>query len=111
MNTKKSYFHSCPDCGANLDPGEKCDCGGPVSNAQEALGVVSPSDYYFQKERSRDISETLLVGYDSSNGVDVSALSITRWSGGKMMHIKTLLGKEAEDMYDQLTSFGHCVKL
>lgn len=21
-----AYFHSCPRCGANLDPGEKCDC-------------------------------------------------------------------------------------
>lgn len=20
------YYNSCPDCGANLDPGEKCDC-------------------------------------------------------------------------------------
>lgn len=21
-----SMFHTCPNCGANLDPGEKCDC-------------------------------------------------------------------------------------
>ena len=21
-----AYYHTCPDCGANLDPGEKCDC-------------------------------------------------------------------------------------
>ena len=21
-----SYFWCCPDCGANLDPGERCDC-------------------------------------------------------------------------------------
>lgn len=20
------YYHTCPECGANLDPGEKCDC-------------------------------------------------------------------------------------
>ena len=20
------YGYTCPDCGANLDPGEKCDC-------------------------------------------------------------------------------------
>lgn len=20
------YYHKCPDCGANLDPGERCDC-------------------------------------------------------------------------------------
>ncbi len=21
------YYHVCPFCGANLDPGEPCDCG------------------------------------------------------------------------------------
>ena len=21
------YYETCPDCGANLDPGEMCDCG------------------------------------------------------------------------------------
>ena len=21
-----SYYHTCPRCGANLDPGESCDC-------------------------------------------------------------------------------------
>ena len=20
------YYHTCPDCGANLDPGEICEC-------------------------------------------------------------------------------------
>lgn len=23
-----SYYITCPDCGCNLDPGEKCDCKG-----------------------------------------------------------------------------------
>lgn len=23
---KSSYYWTCPHCGANLDPGEKCDC-------------------------------------------------------------------------------------
>lgn len=23
-----SYYHTCQHCGANLDPGERCDCGG-----------------------------------------------------------------------------------
>ena len=22
----KHYYHTCPNCGANLDPGERCDC-------------------------------------------------------------------------------------
>lgn len=21
-----AYFETCPNCGCNLDPGEKCDC-------------------------------------------------------------------------------------
>lgn len=21
-----TYYHTCPICGANLDPGERCDC-------------------------------------------------------------------------------------
>ena len=21
-----AYYNICPDCGSNLDPGEKCDC-------------------------------------------------------------------------------------
>lgn len=21
-----TYYYVCPDCGSNLDPGEKCDC-------------------------------------------------------------------------------------
>lgn len=27
------YYHTCPDCGANLDPGERCDCGVETSDA------------------------------------------------------------------------------
>ena len=22
-----AYYDTCPKCGCNLDPGEKCDCG------------------------------------------------------------------------------------
>lgn len=30
----RTYYRSCPHCGANLDPGEKCDC-----NRSAAPGV------------------------------------------------------------------------
>jgi hypothetical protein len=23
---RRTFFWTCPECGANLDPGEKCDC-------------------------------------------------------------------------------------
>lgn len=24
--SNNTYYHTCPYCGANLDPGENCDC-------------------------------------------------------------------------------------
>lgn len=59
-----------------------------------------------RSEPKIDKSETLILGYDSSNGKDTSALSIARLSGSKMTFIKTALGQEADDLYDQLTTFG-----
>lgn len=29
------YYHSCPYCNANLDPGEKCDCAAEDSEEKE----------------------------------------------------------------------------
>ncbi len=26
MSARKPYFNTCPCCGANLDPGERCNC-------------------------------------------------------------------------------------
>lgn len=29
------YYRTCPDCGAHLDPGERCDCQDTKSAAPE----------------------------------------------------------------------------
>lgn len=29
------YYHTCPDCGANLDPDEKCDCKNKEDNKDD----------------------------------------------------------------------------
>lgn len=29
------YYHTCPLCGANLDPGERCDCSKKISQKSE----------------------------------------------------------------------------
>ena len=33
-------YHTCPNCGANLDPGERCDCRGPDN------GMDEPTKFY-----------------------------------------------------------------
>lgn len=34
-----SYYRTCPNCGANLDPGEVCDCRDKESAAQGAANT------------------------------------------------------------------------
>lgn len=37
---RNPYYHTCPYCGANLDPGERCECGDdqvtPSNETEEA---------------------------------------------------------------------------
>lgn len=36
----RTYYHTCPVCGANLDPGERCDCETSHStNPQKEAGA------------------------------------------------------------------------
>lgn len=30
------YYHPCPNCGANLDPGERCDCTMTMEEKKQA---------------------------------------------------------------------------
>lgn len=30
-------YHTCPDCGANLDPGEPCDCQSPLFRLESGI--------------------------------------------------------------------------
>ena len=39
-----AYYNVCPDCGSNLDPGERCDC--KIRSEQEKKQVKS----LFKKE-------------------------------------------------------------
>ena len=39
------YYRTCPDCGANLDPGEKCDCTDKATtNKKDRTDVRSVCD-------------------------------------------------------------------
>lgn len=32
-----AYYNVCPDCGCNLDPGEKCDCAREKKNKKREM--------------------------------------------------------------------------
>lgn len=34
-----SFYKTCPHCGANLDPGESCDCQAKEEAAQDAANI------------------------------------------------------------------------
>lgn len=39
-----AMFDTCPHCGANLDPGEKCDC-----KAEKASSAMTPCEKTYAK--------------------------------------------------------------
>lgn len=40
-----AYYHTCSYCGANLDPGEKCDCSKNNKNIKEEKIYGNRSEY------------------------------------------------------------------
>lgn len=65
--SKHNYYKTCPDCGANLDPGEICDC--------------NPNNPPF-------ITDTINLGIDWSSGKRISVLSIFHQIGSKTLLVK-----------------------
>lgn len=46
-----SYFHTCPLCGANLDPCEKCDCENRMSEDRERAFLSLIADFSDAEKR------------------------------------------------------------
>ena len=48
------------------------------------------------------ISNTLVIGFDSSSEKDVSVLSVCKYSGLTLVSVNIVTGKDAEDLYSKL---------
>ena len=48
-------------------------------------------------------SETLLIGYDMSDGKDLSCLQVSKVINGKILVTNVFYGNEAEEEYKKLT--------
>ena len=45
-----SYFRPCPDCGANLDPEEKCDCRKEVEEVETEVADDDATNEEVERE-------------------------------------------------------------
>lgn len=77
-----SYYSKCPHCGANLDPGETCDCLGSLSRAelqQRAIALV------LKMTDDRQIQKALKI----LNENEETAQGVTSTLDGKVEQICT----------------------
>jgi hypothetical protein len=101
------FYKKCPDCGANLDPEEKCDCA-PGFLISETYIV----NFDISKYRQELIHKEEQMRGKTANGV--STLQIVKvetvfppalFNGVHKIPtvINTLYGLEAERLYEKLT--------
>ena len=50
-----TYYHTCPYCGANLDPGETCDCQTAAQTENPPTENVSTVDTSERKKNNHEI--------------------------------------------------------
>lgn len=79
MNT---LYRTCPNCGANLDPEEKCDC----------------------TEATKKREEYLIVCYVAGTNGDCTVLSAFRGDGNQIEQTSFLKDDEAKAVYAKLTN-------
>jgi len=49
--SRGTYYRSCPECGSNLDPGERCTCGGSMMSEEIFVNSINPLSLYVKKNR------------------------------------------------------------
>lgn len=53
-----------------------------------------------------ELNQTLVIGFDFSNGKDLDILAVGRKDGETTTIINMFIGKEAREIYDRLTTVG-----
>lgn len=56
-----TYYHTCPYCGANLDPGESCDCQKETDYSSTVTEKSKPSTISKSKENKDGRNQELPV--------------------------------------------------
>jgi len=102
----------CPDCGANLDPGERCDCRDILTNQSACVvcGKYVPEGRQVcsicELKLKPGIEDRLTIGVDISNGRDISGVCVARHKNGICTIINQFFGEEAEELYKKLITYN-----
>lgn len=76
-----SYYDTCKDCGANLDPGERCDC----------------------KNVKQVNCDRLIIGFDDAQNGDCACITIVRMGiNGDYEVLNSFYDDEAREIYSKL---------
>lgn len=63
-----TYFRECPRCGANLDPGERCDCSTREPAAERETARTAR-----ERPPERAYFRPAVIGVDLASGSDFTA--------------------------------------
>lgn len=63
-----AYYNVCPDCGSNLDPGERCDCQNIMAKEQEKNRL-----FFSQMLRTEKSSGQMSFAFEHSGGGEIGA--------------------------------------
>ena len=78
-----SYYHTCPDCKANLDPGERCDC----------------------KKVKQASCDRLIIGFDDAQNDDYACMTVVRMDrNGDYEVLNSFYDDEAREIYSKLVT-------
>ena len=81
-----TYYRVCPDCGCNLDPGERCDC--QVERDVRVIGEIKTPAIKNPFTQVKDqTSDTLIIGCDFSKGQNLACLTVARRNGDSIIII------------------------
>lgn len=124
--SKETYYKTCEKCGANLDPGERCDCDrdkGDVlyicdrqkckncthhckhtSDIKHAVNFKKEFDtYYVERPIVSKYSGIFIIGFELNGpDEDISTGMICELIDGAPHVIRSVYGSEARALYNQL---------
>lgn len=84
-----AYYNTCPNCGSNLDPGEKCDCGSEVAERERI---------FIESTRTNPITGQMSFDWDGKESGNETEITNKRRSS------RRTAGHFGEDFREQLCS-------